>query len=250
MRFWIYPDVGSGSKKIDPLLSHSGIMVTWSPENVDMGVQGLLFQNYLVLLSTLLSINRQQVSFVDALYAIWVSSSPLTVYLVVASIGDLVGIKTGLYKRIKSHRLVIRALAVLVLPLWIGLSMTTWMSTNAFVGSSCYGGMSFKYWFESTVFALRSSIEAPGLLGLLYGRISALIFLPIPFFLVKSWDRVLVGILAYWEGVPEPWRLFRTPWGWLAITGMYVKCAWCVPIVAVLRLARSDAAKVCYRPQL
>ena len=208
-------------------------MVTWSPENVDMGVQGLLFQNYLTLLSTLLSVNRQQLSIINARYALWVSSSPLTVYLVVASIGDLVGIKTGLYKRIKSHRLIIRALAALVLPLWIGSSMTLWMSTNAFVGSSCFRAMSFKTWFEDIISALSASIETPGLLGIMYGRISALFFLPIPFFLVKSWDQVVAGILAYWKGVPEPWRLFCTPWGWLVITGMHVKCAWCVPIVAV-----------------
>ena len=224
--------------------------MTWSPENVDMGVQGLLFQNYLTLLSTLTSVNRQQLSFIDAHYALWVGSSPLTVYLVLASIGDLVGIKTGLYKRIKSHRLIIRALAAPVLPLWIGSSMTIWMSADAFVGSSCYGGMSFKFWFGVTMSTLPAPIEYPGLLGIHFGKISALILLPIPFFLVKSWDQVVAGILAYWEGVPEPWRLFCTPWGWLVITGMYVKCAWCVPVVAVLRLAGSDTVKVCYQPQL
>ena len=80
-----------------------------------------------------------------------------------------------------------------------------------------------------TVLNLPASIVSPGLVGTNFGSISALIFLPILFFLVKSWDRVVVGILAYWEGVSEPWRLFCTPWGWLIITWMHVKCAWCVP---------------------
>ena len=162
-----------------------------------MGIQSLLFQIYLILLSTLLSINRRQLSVGDANFAAFASSSPLTVYLVAASIGDLVGIKTGLYKRIKSHRPIIRALAALVLPLWIGLSMAARMSKNTFEDSTCYADPSFKNWFTATVSNLATSIGSPGLLGFYFGEISALLFLPIPFFLVKSWDRVVMGILAY-----------------------------------------------------
>ena len=223
--------------------------MTWSPENVDMGVQSLLFQIYPILLSTLLSINRQQLSVLDAQFAILVSSSPLTVYLVVASIGDLFGIKTGLYKRIKSHRLIVRALGAVVLPLWTGLSMTTWMSRKAFKDSSCSDDFNFGPWLWDTMLNLPASIVSPGFIGDHFGNSSELIFLPIPFFLVKSWGQMVVCILADWEGVSEPWRLFCTPWGWLIITWMHVKCAWCVLIVVTLWLARSDTVKVCYRPQ-
>ena len=223
--------------------------MTWSPENVDIGVQSLLFQIYPILLSTLLSVNRKQLTVSDAHFAIAVSSSPLTVYLVVASIGDLFGIKTGLCKRIKSHRRIIRALGAVVLPLWTGLSMTSRMSRTAFTDSPCSDDFSFGGWLMDTMFTLPTSIESPGFMGDIFGKISALIFLPILCFLVKSWDQVAVGILAYWEGVSEPSRLFCTPWGWLFITWMYVKCAWCALIAVILWLARSDAIKVCYRPQ-
>jgi hypothetical protein len=40
--------------------------VTWSPGDVDVGIQSLLIQIYPILLSTLLSINRQQLSTSDA----------------------------------------------------------------------------------------------------------------------------------------------------------------------------------------
>ena len=209
-------------------------MVTWSPEHVDIGIQSLLFQIYTILFSTLLSVNRQQLSVVDAIFAIAASSSPLTVYLVVASIGDLVGIKTGLYKQIKSHRLIIRALAALVLPLWIGLSIATQMVQTGFKDGSCWYHSSFEEWFMDGISTLLASVGSPGLLGIYFGQISALVLLPIPFFLVKSRDQVVVCIIAYWEGVPEPWRLFRTPWGWLVITWVYAKCIWYVPIVVVL----------------
>ena len=223
--------------------------MTWSPENVDMGILSLLFQIYSILLSTLLSINRQQLSSFDAYFALLLCSSPLTVYLVVASIGDLFGIKTGLYKRIKSHRLIICALGAAVLPLWTGLSMAAMMSRKAFKDSPCLFNSGFETWLMYTLFNLPTSIVYPGAMGYIVGNFSTLIFLPVLFFLVKSWDRVVVGILAYWEGVSEPWKLLCTPWGWLIITWMHVKCAWCVLIAVILWLAGSDAVKVCYRPQ-
>ena len=73
-------------------------MVTWSPEKVDVAILSLLFQIYQILLLTLLSVNRQKLSVTDAHFAIGTTSSPLTMYLAVASIGDLFGTKTGLYK--------------------------------------------------------------------------------------------------------------------------------------------------------
>ena len=69
--------------------------MTWSPGDVDVGIQSLLIQVYPILLSVLLSIdvniNKNQLSTFDAAFALTLSSSPLTVYLVVASIGDLCG---------------------------------------------------------------------------------------------------------------------------------------------------------------
>ena len=179
--------------------------MTWSPENVDMGLQSLLFQIYPILLSTLLSINRQQLTVDDAHFVIAVSSSPLTVYLAVASIGDLFGIKTGLYKRIKSHRLVTRALGAMILPLWIGLSMTTSISGKAFKDSSCED-TGFIVWLLNLAFLLVNFFAFPGILSSISRNFTPLvIYPPILFFLVKHRSQVGVGIRAHRKGVSAPW---------------------------------------------
>src|SRR6266403_773624 len=86
---------------IFPLLP--GILVTFSPTYIDVGIRATLFQIYPTLISTLISMKREQLSLFDANYGLILSSSPLTAYLVFATIGDVFGSKTGLYKRIK-HR--------------------------------------------------------------------------------------------------------------------------------------------------
>jgi hypothetical protein len=111
---------------------HPGIL-TWFPGDIDVGIQASLIQIYPILLSTLLSINRQTLSLYDASYALLITSSPPTVYLTVVSICDLFGFKIDLYKRVKSHRPTTRILGALVLFLWLGLSMTLTLSDRAFV---------------------------------------------------------------------------------------------------------------------
>ena len=71
-------------------------MITWSPGDVDVGIQSLLIQFYPILLSILLSVNRDQLATFDASIALLLSSSPLTTYLVVTSIADLCGINRSL----------------------------------------------------------------------------------------------------------------------------------------------------------
>ena len=145
----------------------SGILV-WSPADpdseIDVGIQGWLFQIYPILLSTLLSIDRQQLSLFEAHFAISVSSSPLTLYLVVASIGDILRFKTHLYKRIK-HRHTIRTSLILVPFLWFGLSMTLRLSSRAFEDSQLCDGSTFADWlkencsFPTTLSALSIAVR-------------------------------------------------------------------------------------------
>ena len=202
--------------------------MTWSPENVDMGIQSLLFQIYPILLSTLLSVNRQELSTPDVHFALLLSSSPLAVYLVVASIGDLVGIKTSLYKQIESHRLIICALGAMVLPLWIGLSITTWVSRKAFKDSFCMGDNSITSWLSNLMAPLFGFAVCPGILCFFVDAYSPLlVYPPILFFLVKCRGQVVMGIRAYWKEVPKPWGWLLTPWA-------FAKCAWYAPIVVIL----------------
>jgi len=207
--------------------------VTWSPGHIDVAIQSLLFQIYPILLSTLLSINRQQLSLFDVSFALAVSSSPLTVYLVVASICDFFGINTNLYKRIKSYRLMIRALGALVLLLWIGLNMTYWMSTGAFIDSSCYPG-SFKDWLKNTCLSLITSFVS----GRFISGFTLILALPWFFCLARRWSQLKADVRLHSNGVHKLLML----WTW-------AKCAWCVPINVGSRLAKSNAIKVHHRPQ-
>ena len=201
-----------------------------------MGIQSLLIQLYPILLSVLLSINRDQLSTTDAFFALFISSSPLTIYLVVTSIADLCGIQTGLYKRIKSHRFIIRAFGALLLLIWTGLSMTLIMSTSAFKGSSCTNG-TFVGWLLYIGYFFLSFFTSPGGLSLLPG-IGWAIFIPWFICLARRWSQVREDVKLHSEGVSR-WRVFCT----------WVKCAWCVPVEVGPRLAKSNATKVHYRPQ-
>ena len=202
--------------------------MTWSPGDVDVGIQSLLIQIYPILLSTLFSINRQQLSTSDASFALLVSSSPLTVYLVVASICDLCGIRTGLYKRIKSYRLITRILGALVLLLWTGLSMATTISARAFKDSLCYPG-TFKYWLLSIVYFILFSLVTPGVVTVF----SWVIIFPLFVCLARRWSQIRADVKLCSEGASR----FRVPWTWM-------KCTWCVPVDIGPRLVKSNAIKV------
>jgi len=211
-------------------------MVTWSPEDVDVGIQSLLIQFYPILLSTLLSINRDQLSTFDALFALVLSSSPLTIYLVVTSIADLCGVQTGLYKRIKSHRFIIRAFGASLLLIWTGLSMTAKMSTSAFKDSPCRAGP-FINWFWYVATFLMYFFMYPGGMGNSPGLVWVMV---IPWFicLARRWSQVRADVKLHSEEASRL-RVFCT----------WVKCAWCVPVEVVPWSAKSNAIKVHYRPQ-
>jgi len=224
-------------------------LVTWSPEEVDVAVQASLIHVYSILLSTLFSIllstssstPSQQLSLFDANYALQVCSSPLTVYLVAASICDLCGTKTGLYKRIKSHRRTTRALGALVPFLWLGLSMTMRLSNRAFVDSGLCDSSTFTDWLLDLVQSIFYSIQAPGSLSpFIFYSIFGPIF---GFCAFRVRSRVMSDVRAYWDGASRPW-------GRLCILWVLVRSTWCVPVVVGPHSTKSNAIKVCNRPQI
>ena len=196
--------------------------MTWSPGDVDVGIQSLLLQVYPILLSTLLSIDRQEagLSTYDANFALALSSSPLTIYLVVASISDLCGIHTGLYKRIKSYRLIIRTLGALVPFLRAGLSITTVLSKKAFKDSMCLHG-NFAIWLQVTFLSLICSLVSPSLGNTVYLTIGFTWMITILWlvFLTRRRSQVRADVKLCSEGAPR----LRVLWTW-------VKCAWYVPV--------------------
>jgi len=201
-----------------------------------MGIQSLLVQFYPILLSTLLSINRNQLSRLEAYFALLVSSSPLTLYLVVASISDLFGIHTGLYKRINFHRPIIRIFGALVLFIWTGLSITVFTSIGAFEDRYC-GNQPFVHWLQVIIGLLFLSLVYPG--GIYRGPpgVAWVIIIPWLVCLARRWSQLRADVKLHSEGASR-----------LGVLCTWVKFAWCVPADVGPRLAKSDAIKVHYRP--
>jgi len=180
-----------------------------------VGIQSLLIQLYPILLSTLLSINRDQLSTFDAFIALVLSSSPLMIYLVVASIADLCGIQTGLYKRIKSHRFIIRALGASLLFIWTGLSMTAKMSTSAFKDSSCINGTTFVDWLRYITTIPIYFLMYPGGTHTNFPGLEWVIVIPWIVFLARRWSQVRADVKLHSEGASR-----------LLVFCTWVKCAW------------------------
>ena len=204
-----------------------GILVTWSPEDIGVGIKASLTQSYPILLSTLLSIDRNQLSVSDASAALTLTSPPLMVYLTVASICDLFGVQTGLYKRVQSHRRTLRVLGALILPLWTGLSLTIFLSDRAFEYSRNWG---FKVWVLNII--------GEYVFGSVTGDTPTLIHTPIIaslFFLClfRRRSQMMADFRAR-RGGTSKLRKLCTPW-------VFVKCAWCVLVVLGARLTRSNA---------
>ena len=232
---------------IGPILAlYPGILITWSPEGIDVGIQASLLQIYPVLLSTLLSINTQTLSLYDASFALLLTSSPLTVYLAVASICDLFGFETNLYKRIKSHRRTIRILGALIPFLWFGLSLTLRLSDRAFVDSKLCRGSSFKDWVLDFLSSyLDTASFTPGI-----GEPALVVYIIVPMLaatfclcLFRRRSQAMKDFRARREGRSK----FR---GRLCIPWTFIKCLWCVSIVVCPQSAKSNTImKVCCRLQ-
>ena len=200
--------------------------MTWSPKDVDVGIQATLTQIYPILLSTLVSIKRRSLTLYDANFALLLTSSPLTVYLVVASICDLFWFETNLYRRIKSYRRTIRFFGAMVPFLWLGLSLTLTFSDKAFKNSELCSGSNFTGWLLDIFWSL--VIYSPivgGDFGLGLGLIPA-VALAFILCLFRRRSQAKERFRADMEGKSKFRRALWTPW-------TFVKCAWCVSVVAV-----------------
>ena len=189
--------------------------MTWSPTDIDTGIKASLIQSYPILLATLLSIKRCQLTFGDAYWALLVTFPPVMVYLVFSSICDLLGAETSIYKRIQSHPHITRAFGVLILPIWLALSLTFALSSQAFKGSEESGGWTFQHWLSFLVhYTLGSVVFGYG--GWYPALIIATFF---SLFLFRRRSQVVAGFQAYQERESKPWGRWYMPW-------VFVMCAW------------------------
>ena len=197
-------------------------MVTWSHGDIDTGIKASLVQSYTILLSTLLTIGRGQLSVCDTTYALFITSPPLMVYITIASICDSLGVKTNLYKRIRSNRHTTRALAALLPPIWLSLSCTLWLSRWAFNDSEEEGGFTFRQWFLHIIQYIGFSMF-PGYMG----QVTTAIF---TLQLLLCLSMRSSELKAVFRASREGTSLRRKPWGLLCVVWTLAGCAWYVSI--------------------
>ena len=178
-----------------------------SSADVEAVVIATLAQLYSILLSTLFSVGRQQLSLFDANYALIITSSPFAIYLVYASIRDLLGFETYLFKCIRSYRRIISFFGALLLPLWLGLRFTLQLSTKAFKDSELCNNSTFEE-FLLDVLLLFAPLTGPA--GGVWFVLLCLITTSL-FAIVGGW--ILVAANCQDGGPPfSPWELLSSLW--------------------------------------
>ena len=156
-------------------------------------------------------------------FALNLTSSPLMAYLVLASICDLCGAKTGLYKRIKSHRRITRSLGAFIVPLWFTLTGVVCLSTSAFTNddneSEDYSGTGVSGWFLYLASFIINALQPgpyPPLATAAIGVFSVLL-------LFRNWSQL----------VAEVRLCLSKPWGWFRLPHAFIKGAWYVSAVSL-----------------
>ena len=215
--FGVFLDLARDGKLTFAL--YPGIQMGFSVESVDTGAISTIAQLYSILLSTLLSIDRQQLSLFDANCALMVTSSPFTMYLVFSSICDLLGFETGLFRRIQSHRHIISAFGALLLPIWFGLRLTIRLSDKAFQDSGLCGDPTPKDLLLDFLLLFAPLTGPVGGFWIAQVYLIVLVTLTI---LVGSIDLVASFLIGR-EGASGPWERLCKVW-------VVMKGGWCVPI--------------------
>ena len=196
-----------------------GIQMEWSDKAVDTQVISAIFQAYCILLPALLSIGRRQLSLFDANYALMITSSPLMIQVVLSSIREVFGSRTGCFKKIKSHHHFIYFSAALVLALWFGLRLTLPLSSKAFRDSElCSNPDPLGMVFELYILFVPATGPAGG-----FWAVLLVLYATFLVALIVGWYEVVACFLTPQEGEFGP--LKRVSQVVAAIRG-----AWCVSI--------------------
>jgi len=109
----------------------------------------LLSQVYPILIATASSIGSGGgLSLFDAHYAVAVTASPITVYLVYSSFRDVFLRPNILFQKLTSSKAVVRYLGLLLPFLWLFVNLMTSFYTKAFSDSELCRGMTLSLWIE------------------------------------------------------------------------------------------------------
>ena len=127
------------------------ILLRWSKHDLKTSIFMLLSQVYPILIATASSIGSgelSELSLFDAHYAIAVTASPITVYLVYSSFRDVFRRPNTLFQKLTSSKAVVRYLGLILPLLWLFVNLMTSFYTKAFRDSALCQGMTLSLWIE------------------------------------------------------------------------------------------------------
>ena len=113
----------------------------------------LLSQVYPIMVATAGSINTDNLTLFDAHFAVAVTASPVSFYLVYSSIRDAIGRPNTLFSKLRRESgpaaNIIRSFGLVLPILWLGVNLTISFSPHAFKDSYNYcKNMTFAQWLE------------------------------------------------------------------------------------------------------
>ncbi|CAA7259345.1 unnamed protein product [Cyclocybe aegerita] len=145
------PDVGGFAVGLSNIVINIvlPILLRWAHDDVQTTVVMLLSQVYPIMIATAGSINSTNLSLFDAHFAVAVTASPISVYLVYSAFRDFLGHHNSLFENLRTGKTIIRYLSLALPFLWLGINLTISFSPRAFKNSPDYcRGMTFTRWFE------------------------------------------------------------------------------------------------------
>jgi hypothetical protein len=146
----------------------SAILILW-PENVDTtitSVYGLLCTVFPILLATAASVGRGKLTLYESHFAIAVTASPISIYLVYRAIYEAYRYPTFLRHISEDTEVTFAHVASLILPVfWLSLNLVISFSSSAFINSSLCKGMTLQYWL-----AFQAESNFLGALDVMGGR--------------------------------------------------------------------------------
>ena len=124
------------------------ILLRWSNHDLKTSIFMLLSQVYPILIATASSIGSGDLALFDAHYAIAVTASPITVYLVYSSFRDVFRRPNILFQKLMSSKAVVRYLGLILPLLWLFVNLMTSFYTKAFSDSALCRGMTLSLWIQ------------------------------------------------------------------------------------------------------
>lgn len=108
-----------------------------------------MWQQFSVLLATVMSIDRGQLSIFDASFAVLVTGPPFSALLIICAFDDLFGSPNMIFSRCGQWRTWMRSLTFLYIVLWFVIISTQALSDTAFTDSYLCGRGAFAAWVKS-----------------------------------------------------------------------------------------------------